>query len=106
MVAWFVVDTDEWEQTVDSQGDSASCPPVSRPAAAAQPRPWRNVLLRHDGDSAWWHVRPDGKKAAVLDGELGPGCRFDDLLVWDFVTDEELVAFPDDRTEPERRMCS
>ena len=100
---WFGVDADEFEAATDSRGADATCPP-----APGEPRDlskWRNVLLRDLDGGVWWYVRADGNLVALNDGQDGPGCRFDDLLVWDMVTDEELQSFPGDPNELERQMC-
>ena len=105
MPTWFGVDDAELSEAVDSYGDEAACPPSSAPPRDLGPDTWRNVLMRHDGDSAWWYVRPDGNVVALLDHPDGPTCRFDDLLVWDFVADEDISAFPNDASQPDRPMC-
>ena len=100
---WFGVDAGEFDAATDSRGEDATCPPA--PGERRDLSTWRNVLLRDLDGGVWWYVRPDGNLVALNDGQDGPTCRFDDLLVWDMVTDEELSSLPGDPDELERRMC-
>lgn len=100
---WFGVDAGEFDAAIDGRGEEATCPPA--PGGRRDLTMWRNVLLRDRDGGVWWYVRPDGNLVALNDGQDGPTCRFDDLLVWDMVTDEELRSLPGDPNELERRMC-
>jgi hypothetical protein len=102
---WYGVDSGEFAHAVDSSaGDLPACPLVFAPRELSKDT-WRNVLLRDADSRAWWYVRHDGVLVALNDGVDGPTCRFDDLLVWDWVTDDELQAFGQDPNELERTMC-
>jgi hypothetical protein len=105
MPAWFDVDDDEFNSVVNATGDDAACG-VAAPRSLAPEHGVKHVFMRRDdgaGDETWYYIRDDGIKVLALDGR--PTCRFDDVLVWDYVSDIELSRFSSTPSDVARTYC-